>query len=311
MKFFSFLGSEDFFLLVLPLVYWCVDSSLGARVGIVLITSSYLNGIFKLLFAGPRPYWVSERVLALAEDASFGVPSGHAQNAVGIWGTVASRIRTRWAWGVAIALMFFIGFSRWYLGVHFPHDVIAGWLIGILLLWLFTKYWNPVAAWLNRKRMGSQILIGFTVSLLFIAVGSLSVGRLGDYDFPDAWEANALRPVDVTELASPADGVPDPASMEGSITSAGVLFGLAAGAAWINARGGYQADGPIEKRALRFVVGVIGVLVLWMGLGELFPDNSDLVSYVLRYVRYMLVGMWLFAGAPWLFFRFKLAKSNM
>jgi len=59
MKFFSFLGTENFFFLVLPLIYWCIDANLGIRVGFILITSSYVNNIFKLMFAGPRPYWVS------------------------------------------------------------------------------------------------------------------------------------------------------------------------------------------------------------------------------------------------------------
>jgi hypothetical protein len=46
-----------------------------------------------------------------------------------------------------------------------------------------------------------------------------------------------------------------------------------------------------------------------MGLGEVFPDNADLISYFLRYVRYSLVGFWVSGGAPWLFFRFKLADK--
>ena len=85
--------------------------------------------------------------------------------------------------------------------------------------------------------------------------------------------------------------------------------GLALGAAWIAARGGYQTSGPVAKRALRYVIGLIGVVILWMGLGEVFPDNADLISYFLRYVRYTLVGFWVIGGAPWLFFRFKLADE--
>jgi len=86
-----------------------------------------------------------------------------------------------------------------------------------------------------------------------------------------------------------------------------MLFGLAVGMAWLATRGGYQAAGPIEKRALRYVIGLIGVLILWMGLGQVLPDNADLLSYILRYVRYALVGFWVTGGAPWLFFRFNLA----
>ena len=302
MKLFSFLGTENFFLLVLPLIYWCVDAQLGIRVGFILITSSYVNGIFKLWFAGPRPYWVSDKVIPFSAESSFGVPSGHAQNAVTNWGMLAAGSRRRWAWAVAIALMFFIGFSRWYLGVHFPHDVFLGWLLGAMLLWAFLRYWDAVAAWLAAQTVTTQVLSAFLVSLVFVVVGAASVGRLDGYVFPEAWRANALRA---------ADELPAPVSMEDSLTSAGLFFGLALGLAWIKSKGGYQASGPVLKRALCFFIGVIGVLVLWRGLGLVFPHQEDVLSYTLRYVRYALVGAWVSGGAPWLFFRFKLANSQM
>jgi hypothetical protein len=46
---------------------------------------------------------------------------------------------------------------------------------------------------------------------------------------------------------------------------------------------------------------------LWFGLGQIFPRDETLISYILRYMRYSLVGFWVIAGAPWLFFHFKLA----
>lgn len=298
MKFFSFLGTENFFFLVLPLLYWCVDAGLGLRVGMILITSIGLNNIAKLAFAGPRPYWVSAQVKAFAAETSFGIPSGHAQNAIGVWGIIASRVRKTWAWIAAFVIAFLIGFSRLYLGVHFPHDVITGWLIGGLLLWAFMRFWDSTALWLKSKTVNQQILIAFIVSLALIALRLLSALHLNGYILPEEWLANASR----------VKPLPDPVSMSGIITSAGTLFGLAFGAAWIASRGGYQASGPAAKRALRYVIGLIGILILWMGLGKVLPDNADLISYVLRYVRYALVGFWVSAGAPWLFFRFKLAE---
>jgi spore maturation protein SpmA len=97
--------------------------------------------------------------------------------------------------------------------------------------------------------------------------------------------------------------------MEAIITSAGSLFGLAAGAAWIVSRGGYQVSGPLEERALRYGIGLIGIMILWIGLGEIFPRGGALIPLILRYIRYSLVGLWVMAGAPWLFFHFKLADQ--
>ncbi|HXD11447.1 MAG TPA: phosphatase PAP2 family protein, partial [Anaerolineales bacterium] len=232
---FSFLGTENFFLLVLPLIYWCIDARLGMQVGFILLTSTHVNSLCKLWFAGPRPYWVSSKVTPYLAEETFGIPSGHAQNSVAVWGMIASSMRKPWAWMVAVALMFFIGFSRLYLGVHFPHDVVAGWLLGSVLLWLFLRFWVPVEAWLKKKSLGAQVLIALLVSILFIGSGAVSVGRLAGYTFATEWQDNALR----------AGALPAPISLEEFITSAGTLFGLAAGVAWLAARGGYQVEGSV------------------------------------------------------------------
>lgn len=299
MQFFTFLGSENFFFLVLPLIYWSVDARLGLRVALILITSNSLNSIFKLAFASPRPYWVSTQVNPLTAETSFGIPSGHAQNSVAIWGTMADGIRKQWAWAAALLLAFLVGLSRLYLGVHFALDVLAGWLIGGILLLAFISLWGPVSAWIAKKTMGQQIAMAFFVSLIMIALGAWEVARLDGYVIPQEWIDNALR-----------TGIePDPISLAGFITSAGTLFGLAVGMAWIVSKGGYSASGPAEKRALRYVIGLVGILILWMGLGEIFPRDENMLSYILRYFRYTLVGLWIAAGAPWLFFRFRLADK--
>jgi membrane-associated phospholipid phosphatase len=298
MRFFTFLGYENFFFIVLPLLYWSVDARLGLRVGLILVSSNFLNSIFKLVFASPRPYWISDRVIPFSSETSFGTPSNHAQNAVALWGIMAYEVRKRWAWIAALALAVLIGFSRLYLGVHFAPDVLIGWLIGGVLLWAFMGFWDPAAAWVSRQAYVRQVALAFVLSLIMIAIGAWQIARLDGYVIPQQWIDNALR----------AGAAPDPISMDGFLTSAGTFFGLAFGAAWIAQRGGYDASGSLEKRALRYVIGVIGILILWMGLGEVFPRDPDLISYVLRYFRYSLVGGWVMAGAPWLFFRFKLVR---
>ncbi len=300
MQFFSFLGTQDFFFLVLPLVYWSINAQLGLRVAFILIASVTVNYCGKLWFAGPRPYWISGDVRAFSAETSFGIPSGHAQNAVGVWGMLASGVRKRWAWVAALTLAFLIGFSRLYLGMHFVHDVVVGWLIGAVLLWAFLRFWDSAAAWLSTKSTMQQISLAFVVSLIMIALGYVSVARLNGYVFPQAFHANALRS---------SDELPDPVSIEDIFTSAGTFFGLAAGVAWIMSKGGYQANGPAAKRALRFFIGLVGVLILWRGLGAVLPQGEEIIPLVLRYFRYTLVGFWISAGAPWLFFRFKLADA--
>ncbi|MDP3183646.1 MAG: phosphatase PAP2 family protein, partial [Anaerolineales bacterium] len=274
MKAFSFLGTEEFFMLILPALYWSIDAGLGLRVGVILLLSSGVNHALKLAFHGPRPYWFSQQVSALAVETSFGVPSGHAQTAAGVWGMLASGIKKRWAWLAAALIIFLIGLSRLYLAVHFPHDVILGWLFGGLLLWLTLRFWEAAAAWLDKCTLGQKILLAFAASLFMILLSLPGLLWLqANWQIPAIWLQNAAR-------AFPEGELPAPVALSGAITPAATLFGLLAGLAWFNRRGGFSTAGPAWKRILRYVIGLVGVLVFSIGLKMLFgifvPDGEAL-----------------------------------
>jgi len=297
METFSFFGNEYFFLLLLPALYWCMEASLGLRVGIILLLSTSVNDALKMAFHGPRPYWYSTDVIGYASETSFGVPSGHAQIAASVWGMLAASIRKWWGWLIAILIILLIGISRLYLGVHFPHDVILGWLIGALLLWLVLRFWKPVAAWLKRMSLGRQILTSFLSSLVLILFSLIPFLwlKITNWQPPQAWAAYTK----------------DAISLSGAFTTGGTLFGLLTGLAWFDRQGGFDANGSFWKRILRYVLGVVGVLVFYFGLKVLFgliaPDAEAVLPYILRYIRYVLVGAWVTAGAPWIFVKLKLA----
>ena len=78
MRIITFLGNEEFLLILLPTILWCFDVGLGIRVGMIYIVSGGLSTSLKLLFGTPRPYWVSKEVRALSTATGFGVPSGHS-----------------------------------------------------------------------------------------------------------------------------------------------------------------------------------------------------------------------------------------
>lgn len=302
MRFFTFLSSQEFLLLILPVVYWSVNPTLGARIAFTLLLTNGLNEALKLAIHSPRPYWVSAQVKAFAAEPTFGAPSGHSQTAVAIWGLVAASIRRPWAWVAAIVLILLVGFSRIYLGVHFLQDVLLGWLLGGLALWAVLQWSDRATAWLKRQTLWTQIGLAFGLSVLLLAASSAARLSLSGWTFPTEWGNTALQ--------AGATEVPNPLSLDNSITSAGAAFGLLAGLAWITSRGGFSAQGPLKLRAARFILGVIGLLFLWYGLGLIFPRDDTLISYILRYLRYALVGVWISAGAPWVFLKLHLAEKN-
>lgn len=297
MDFFSQLGTEDFYFIVLPMVYWSIDAALGIRISVALLASVYVNTLGKVLFAGPRPYWVSSHVRPLWAESSFGVPSGHAQHAMSIWGMAAVVVKKTWFTALSVFLIFMIGFSRLVLGSHFPHDVVVGWLFGGILLWVISRYWEDVVRWLAGQTFAQHARLAFLIALVGIILGLAVYAMRSDYQIPQDWMINGSR--------SGMD--PEPVDPSSIFTSTGTFFGMALGAAWIHSLGGYQTQGPVWKRVLRYVIGLIGILILWLGLGAVFPRNPDAVSYLLRFIRYTAVGWWIIGGAPWVFKHFNLA----
>jgi membrane-associated phospholipid phosphatase len=291
----TFLGNTEFYILIMPVLFWCIDTSLGIRIGIMLLVSGGINSLLKFSFQWPRPFWVTSRVKNLAEASGFGFPSGHSQNAAGIWGLIASTTRKnsiRWS---AITAILLIGLSRIVLGVHFTHDVLAGWLVGGLLLWLFLNLEKPVTSWFNRNTPGMQILALVLITALLILPAIILVPPFNPPPVPQEWIKGA------GELLHPY-------SYDGLLTTSGSFLGLGLGVILLVRVGMFTQKGKVWQLILRYLVGIIGVLLLYIGLGSIFPDDISLSSYLLRFFRYFLVGLWISFGAPVVFSWLKLTR---
>jgi len=131
----TYLGSAAAYLILIPFVYWCINVKKGFELGLVVLISAWLNIMAKLLFDQPRPFFAAyDPSLQMIPERLPGLPSGHAQNALVMWIIIASWINKKWAYITAIVLCLAVSFSRIYLGVHFPSDILAGWILGILIL---------------------------------------------------------------------------------------------------------------------------------------------------------------------------------
>lgn len=161
----TFLGEEQFYILLLPFILWCVDFQLGIRLSIILILSSYINTDVKDLFKQPRPFHINPAV-KLADADGFGLPSGHAQLSLAMWTTLAIGVKKLWFWILAVIIILLISFSRVYLGVHFPTDVFAGWAIAIIFLFLYFMIEPAAEKKLARLNRYKQLLIAIIVPVL-------------------------------------------------------------------------------------------------------------------------------------------------
>jgi glycerophosphoryl diester phosphodiesterase/membrane-associated phospholipid phosphatase len=291
----TFLGDEEFYLLVLPVLYWAVSKRLGIRIGAMLLLSAGINGIGKLIAVTPRPSFLRPS-LGVVDETSFGVPSGHTQNAVAIWGLLAATARSWWVRGVLVALIAGISWSRFHLGVHFVEDLVVGVVVGAALLVAFLAFEDRVAAWWQRIPVADQMLASVAVSLALIAPATLLAGRLVGVDpgWPGLPEGQGL-----AELAG-ASAV---------VTPAAALAGFGIGLSWLAPRGGFTVTGSLPRRVARVVLGLIGVVVIVEGLGAVLPDGEQPLALVARYGRYALTGAWIAGFAPALFVRLGLAEA--
>ena len=257
------LGNESFFLLFLPLVYWCLHRRIGAGLAILFLLSASLNAIAKAMFGMPRPFAVDPSVMQLAAASGNGFPSGHTQGAVVVWLYLAVRLKKAWLWWIAGLLIFLIPLSRLYLGVHFPLDLAGGYVIGGLLLMVFIKAEGPVAMAMATCSKQTAIIVWCSVSIAAV----LMVKAHGPY-------------------------------VVGTVASLmGTGLGLFIERRWI----GFEINPDPLKRCLRYLMGVVVLIAIYVGLKIGFAGLEP--GWLFRFIRYGLVGLWTAAGAPLFFKR--------
>ena len=266
----TFLGDKEFFLVLMPLVYWCIDRQAGARLLILLLISAYTNEIAKLLAGQPRPFDYDARVIKIAHEDSGGFPSGHTQNSVVVWGYLACRFKKRPLWIFTGFMLLIIPLSRIYLGVHFPTDILGGYAIGVLILLVFFWLTPRIEAWLVKKGFFWQL--GTSVGLPALL---LILNPSGNDDF---------------------------------LTAVGALMGVTTGVAverrWVR----FCSGGRWSKQVIRYFLGILVLVGLWIGLRIAFSQLEP--TGLFRVIRYALVGLWGGLGAPWMFVRLKLAETE-
>jgi len=279
------LGSPATYLALIAAYSWWGDRPFALRLSGLLVVAAFTNDIAKLLFHAPRPYWVSADVMPYELQNSFGLPSGHAELAVALLGLVALRYR-RPALTAALALLAaLIGISRMVLGVHFPIDVLGGWLLGFAVLALFLVAWPPAARAAGRSTPRGRIAAAFVLSLAAVAASALVARALRAWAPDPAWTGLT------TGLA--------PVSIEFTLIAAG--FGLGAVLGHELDRG-CRAFRSRSAGAAGTLLGLVVLVTLWFGPSLLLPP-SGVVSDLGIYLRSAAIGVWIMAVAPAVFCR--------
>lgn len=290
MSFFTELGYPLPYVVLITLLYWSVDSRLGQRFAVFVLLSASINEIFKRIFHAPRPYWVDPRIRPIGHASTgFGMPSGHAQQSTA-WIVVGDYLKKRWFWPIAFGLPLMIGLSRIYLGVHFPMQVVVGWIIGTALVAGLLRLERPIIRWMHTKSLVRQLLFVGCVTMLLLLIGGVSVKLLAHWQLPEEW-------IDHASVYLKAGKTLNPVDPEDVVVFTAGFLGITSGAILMTHFGGHNAGGPLWKRVMRYLVGLICV----GGIGGTFITLSNMFAFeqeqILLTYNWQFVWVFLFCFA--------------
>ncbi|MFN2137239.1 MAG: phosphatase PAP2 family protein [Candidatus Promineifilaceae bacterium] len=288
-------GAEEFYVALLPLIYWCINKRLGKILVYVLFVSVTINTMLKHALRQPRPFWIDPAV-AIDATGGYGIPSGHTQYATTIYLLVAAAIGSVWAWIVALFLILVMGFSRVYVGAHFIHDVVAGFLVGLIILVIALVGQKQFGKAFSRRILGQRMMLAMLVVITIAAVYILILYLIGAPDLSVPW-AGFIPQAEIDSITEMASAI-------------GALLGVSVGILLEGSRVRFRADGPLSKRIARYLLGIAITVIVWRGLGYIFPREPLAIAIPLRIFRYFLVTLWASYYAPWLFVRLGLADSD-
>lgn len=268
------LGGEVIFIVAAVVVFWCVSKWEGYYLMTIAFCGTVLNQFLKLICRVPRP-WMRDPNFTIVESAraeatGYSFPSGHTQNAIGLFGGMARWGGRRWVRLGLTALALVIAFSRMYLGVHTPADVgVSLVLAAALVLGLYP---------LMRRAQEKPRYMGYVLAAMLVVSGAFVV-------FVEAYGFSA--DTDAENLAS---GIGNAWKMLGAV--AGMTL------AWL-----------LDRRYIHFetqAVWWVQVIKVAVGMALLLAIKSGLKAPLLALlgheglaggVRYFLLV--LVAGAVW------------
>lgn len=158
-------GEQIVLISIISIIYWTVDKKFGEYIAYSVLTSVLLNNTIKDIFKMKRPIG-EEGIRTLREETATGYsfPSGHTQGTSSFYGAMAIYLKKKIMYIIAITMIILVGFSRLYLGVHYPKDVIVGGGLGILISFICYRLYMKID---NKMLLYSITFLIFLPALTF------------------------------------------------------------------------------------------------------------------------------------------------
>ena len=250
----TFLGELNTVLVLFAILYWCVHKELGTYLLMGWSGNRLLNGALKITACAYRPWIRSAEIEPYGDSKTtatgYSFPSGHTMNAGSLFGGGVVRSDVPRAMRIVLFVMvLLVAFSRIYLGVHTPQDILVGMAASMLVMWLTVRLMRWIDAHPDKDWIVVCTGIGLCVLLaLYAALKS----------YPEDFDAEGKLIVDGTKMAND--------TFKGVSWAAGFLTG------WILERRfvGFTTEVSLQKKLMRCVSGLLGfyfvslILMTWI-----------------------------------------------
>ena len=265
------LGAETAFLVIALALFWCIDKRRGYYILSVGFIGTIFNQFMKICFRVPRPFETDPNFTILEqareEATGFSFPSGHTQCSVGTFGGIAYTAKQKWVRIAGVVIAVLVPFSRMYVGVHTPQDVLVAAAIAVALIFILKPLFYDDG--------GKYIPVVLGIMTL-LAVGYICFVNF--YEFPIG--------VDFERVLS---------GIESAYTLLGALLGLLVvyfvDEKWLK----FSTVAVWYAQIMKVVLGLGAVLLVKSGTKTVL--NLLFGEYVGRSVRYFLIVI--LAGIVW------------
>lgn len=268
-EFFTFITNiaVDYYIILIPLIiYWTIDKKKGLFIYLSHGLSCILNATLKSTFCVYRPWIIDSRVKpldsAMSGASGFSFPSGHTTSSSSVYLPLIKLYKEHKLTIFCIIMIALTMFSRLFVGVHTPKDVLVGLLLGLLSTYIISIVYNYIE---NNPKKDTLILI------VSIALSVLVLLYVGLKNYPMDYVDGKL--------------LVDPASMKiNSFKDPGTFFGIVL--AWYLERRycKYNIAGTTSQKVLRAIVGALLVVAYYSiivnAIGKLI--NINVVYFLLR-----------------------------
>ncbi len=258
----SFIGEMEVVLVIMALIYWCASKSIGTDLLMGWTGNRVVNGLLKVTACVYRPWIRDARIVpdsaAMAAATGYSFPSGHSMNAASLYGGGAIRKELPGVLRVFLAIIFvLIAFSRIFLGVHTPQDILIGSAAGLLVMWLTTKL-------MERIEANPQMDIPVMCAVIAVAIAVAIFAAVKSY--PEDYDAAGKLLVDGAKMA------------KDTYKGVGWCIGFFAG--WVLERRyiDFSTDLPFITRMTRLVTGLFSYYAVTLILKEILNSSFSTVA---------------------------------